>query len=413
MKFTIGFLLLLCAGFAQNSQAKSCKLSPGHWHLEFTLNDSTNLPVTLLLEGKKSPNRLTIINADEYFELDNIRVEKDSFFIHFGVFDSEIRGKRISKNHITGAWYNHAKKGNYFIPFWAKNEHLPRFKHSESNIDIIGKWETHFSYQGNEDIALGIFESNPIGCSESLNPNLIKGTFLTETGDYRFLEGVVSNDSLYLSTFDGSHAFLFKAVLVNDTLWGDFYSGTHYHTNWYAVKNNAFKLSNPDSLTYIVNDKPFEFTLQDLNQKSYQFPNPEINNKVVLVQLMGSWCPNCMDESRYLKRLKNKHGDALQIISVAFETPKSIEGKIERVRQFKETLDLDFTFLIGGDASKKQACEVFPMLNEIISFPTLVFIDKQGKVRNIHTGFSGPGTGIYYDNFVEKTDKFVQQLINE
>jgi hypothetical protein len=52
------------------------------------------------------------------------------------------------------------------------------------------------------------------------------------------------------------------------------------------------------------------------------------------------------------------------------------------------------------------------MLNQVISFPTMVIIDQQGNVVNIHTGFSGPGTGEYYDEFVTKFNKKMDALLN-
>ena len=128
---------------------------------------------------------------------------------------------------------------------------------------------------------------------------------------------------------------------------------------------------------------------------------------------MGTWCPNCLDESRYLNQKKETFGNQLNIISVAFEMPKTLEAKIAKVQSFKDDLGLDFKFLIGGKASKLEALELFPMLNKVISFPTLIFIDKAGTIRKIHTGFSGPGTGQHYKAFVERTDSFLEALIAE
>ena len=64
--------------------------------------------------------------------------------------------------------------------------------------------------------------------SNSTPDGRVTGTFLTETGDYRYLEGVVDGDSLKLSCFDGSHAFLFHAALDQDSFRGRFWSGTHW-----------------------------------------------------------------------------------------------------------------------------------------------------------------------------------------
>ena len=317
----------------------------------------------------------------------------------------------IKKNLVKGEWFNYSKGKDYSIPIICKNGMQTRFPSIDPNIDIYGKWEVTFDYETNPEKAIGIFDPL-LYCSHS-TVNMVKGTFLTETGDFRYLEGAVSHDSLFLSTFDGSHAFLFKSKLVNDTLWGDFLSGTHYKTKWYAVKNESFELTDPDSLTYLINQNPIQFSLPDLNNELYTYPNSVVNNKVTLIQIMGTWCPNCLDESNYLAQQKKRLGDKLEIIAITFETQETIEEKITKVKSYKDHFELDYTFLIGGKACKICANELFPMLNEIISFPTLIFIDKKGNVRRIHTGFNGPGTGKYYASFVEKTNMMLDQLIAE
>ena len=150
-----------------------------------------------------------------------------------------------------------------------------------------------------------------------------------------------------------------------------------------------------------------------MDKVPYKYPNEDIENEVTLIQIMGTWCPNCLDESVYLAQLRKKYPDDLNIISITFETQKSMDDKIAKVDKFRTVLGLDWTFLIGGDACKKCAADLFPQLNSIISFPTLLFIDKKGMARRIHTGFSGPGTGEYYTSFVEETDAFIEMLVNE
>jgi len=49
------------------------------------------------------------------------------------------------------------------------------------------------------------------------------------------------------------------------------------------------------------------------------------------------------------------------------------------------------------------------MLNRIISYPTSIFIDRQGEIRKIFTGFSGPGTG---EHFLELSSEMIS-LIEE
>lgn len=378
----------------------------GYWHVELILNKENTLPTTALYKNHK----IFILNADESIELDKIRHKNDSVFVAFKAFNSEIKARIITPTKIEGAWYNYAKDANYTIPITCSYGKKPRFNSSESTIDITGKWEVTFSYNEHPEKALGIFNLMDTIHSSSTT---IKGTFLTETGDYRYLQGVVSSDSLLLSTFDGSHAFLFKSKLVNDTLWGEFMSGTHYSSKWFAVRNDKFKLNNPDSLTYLVNAKPIQFKLKDSDNNWYNYPNAETIDKVTLIQIAGTWCPNCLDESNYLKTVKEKYNDQIKIIAVAFEHEKTAEARIEKINRYKQNLALNYTFLLGGKASKQEAANLFPMLNAIISFPTLIFIDKQGKIRKIHTGFNGPGTGDYYTDFLTKTNAFIETLLTE
>lgn len=401
--------MVLIVAFAQSALA--VKLKPGHWHTEFELRTGINLPVDFFYEKGKTP-ALVIQNGEEHIRLTQITSKEDSLFILFPTFDSELKIKVHSKTHLTGAWFNRAKSSSYFVSFNSQHGSSSRYPFEPKQLPLIdGKWEVTFDYTKEAEKAVGIFHYPLIGNANGSNS--LYGTFLTETGDYRFLEGATIKDSLYLSCFDGSHAFLFRAQIKNDTLWGDFHSGSHYKTEWFAIKNESFELRHPDSLTYIVNEKPLEFELMKLDGSYYHYPNESVQNKVVLVQIMGTWCPNCMDESNYLKKIYAQYSDKLEILAVTFETQKTTEGKVEKVARYKEALGLNYTFLIGGDACKPCASQIFPQLSDIISFPTLIFIDKQGEIRKIHTGFSGPGTGEHYTEFVKETDDFIELLLNE
>jgi hypothetical protein len=53
------------------------------------------------------------------------------------------------------------------------------------------------------------------------------------------------------------------------------------------------------------------------------------------------------------------------------------------------------------------------MLNKVIAFPTTIFIGKDGKVKHIRTGFEGPGTGIYYEQFKERFNQVINELLAE
>lgn len=389
------------------------KLKIGEWTGKLSLNNTTTLPFQFTIQKKsKKTYSFTVGNGEEQIELIANAQTGDSIQLEFPSFGTRLVLKANGKKELSGFWVNPNKGSNYRIPCVLKFGYGKRFDNPKlylSNIDPAkyeGRWETTFE-PGTEDAykAVGIFQQNF---------NVIQGTFLTETGDYRFLDGNVAGDSLYLSCFDGSHAFLFTGNMSGEKISGSFYSGKHWQTTWEAIRNPSFELTDPDSLTYLIKKEPVSFKLKDIQGNEFVFPNDRYKNKVTIIQIMGTWCPNCMDETRYFKELYSKyHSEGLEIISVCYETGTDPAQHLNRIKTLKERLDLDFTFLVGGTANKGLASEHFNMLNQVISFPTAIFIGKDGTVKKVHTGFNGPGTGSYYQTFVTETDLFIRDLLSE
>ena len=158
-------------------------------------------------------------------------------------------------------------------------------------------------------------------------------------------------------------------------------------------------------------------TIAIIKRKLKIFKTTEFKDKVIIIQIMGTWCPNCLDESKYLvKYLKeNPHKD-LQVIALAFEVAKTREIAYERIKRLKKRIGIEYPILLaqfGNVADKTLAQRKLPMLNHIISYPTTIFMDKNRKVRKIHTGFNGPATGKNYDDFVKEFETFVSELLRE
>lgn len=408
MKAGFLFLFLCLTTFSLNSQIK---IKSGRWLATMQINEKDLLPFELSVSKEKDNTTFTVVNGEEKIQLTKAQIlSNDTIQVEFPYFKSQLRFKVVNKKKISGRWYNLYKK-NYSIPFTASfNKKSTRFSQVgriKNSTDFSGKWKVYFEPGTTGQYpAVGLFE-------KSGKRSEVSGTFLTETGDYRFLSGNASKDSLFLSCFDGSHAFMFKAVLKNDSLHGQFFSGSHWQSDWIATRNDKFELTAPEDLT-TVTDKPLAFELKDLNGKSYSYPNKDLQGKVVIIQIMGSWCPNCLDETHYFKDLYTKYHDkGLEIIAVGYETGDSFDQHASNIMRLKEKLALDFTFLVGGTAKKALASEHFSALNHIISFPTSIIIDRNGVIRRVHTGFNGPGTGSHYTEYVENTNSLIEGLLAE
>ena len=400
-------ILLICFLFVSNVLfSQNIHLKKGEWSAHLQLNKKDKLPFKLIINKINKKTIFSIQNGEEIIQLTNSRIHQDTLIIDFPTFNSSIHFSIKNSRKIVGYWQNYNKGSNYKIEFQAHYGYTTRFEsnYSTSLKNVNGNWKVKLDCnRPGEYLALGIFKQSN---------NKLNGTFLTETGDYRFLEGNQFENSFFLSCFDGSHAFLFTAISKNDSLIGRFLSGNHHQENWNAIKDEQFQLPSPDSLTKIKNNNLFSFELKDLDGNQFIFPNSNYKNKVVIIQIMGTWCHNCMDETRYYKELYTKyHAQGLEIISVGYEVGENFEDFSKKIKLLKERLDLNFTFLVGGSASKNLASEQFSMLNEVISFPTSIFIGKDGTVKRVHTGFNGPGTGSYYNEYVEKTNKLIEEML--
>ena len=379
-------------------------MAQGQWIGQLDIKKNNKIPFNF----EVIKDSVFIINSEERIGA-KITHHGDSIHIKIPVFDSEFHFKKTTIG-LKGYWYNNAKK-NYKLAFSArlnKDGLKTRFNISQENnySKYGGKWETTFSQgSGDEYKAIGIFDQNQ---------QYVTGTFLTQSGDYRFLQGNINGDSILLSCFDGSHAFLFIGRLDDGIINGQFYSGSHWSEPWVSSKNELFTLVNPFSLTNPVEKEKLEFTFPGIDGKNVSYPNKRYNNKVLIIQILGSWCPNCVDETRFFSALHNQyHQSGLEILGLAFEVPEELSDKIERVKGLKTHCSSKYEFLIAGSASKKEAQQALPFLSEISSFPTAIFIDKKGKIRKVHTGFYGPGTGGYYTEYVSEVNLLVESLLSE
>lgn len=380
------------------------KVAPSEWIGTLDLN-GVQMPLRFTWNQTSNGYNMQIINAAEEINVTDISQFEDSLLIQMPVFQTKFHVK-IENDQMNGYLYDPSRSDTYKIPFSAHaltmEEKVSLSLSSTAPKNMNGRWETTF---GENEKALGIFEQ--VG-------HKVYGTFATETGDYRFLEGTVNKDKFQLSTFDGAHVFLFEGTISNDKITeAKFYSGNHYQENWTAIQNESFELTHADSLTWIKEDAPkVAFTFPDLNGTPTSLSDEKYKDKVVMISIFGSWCPNCMDEIKYYNELYKKYNtEGLEIIGLAFERSKDFYKAQKAVLKVKNDLNVNYDFLIAGRADKKAAAEALPMLNHVLSFPTTIILDKKGDVVKVHTGFYGPGTGSYYEEFKTSTENLLDKLI--
>ncbi|QCK17025.1 alkyl hydroperoxide reductase [Mangrovivirga cuniculi] len=371
--------------------------------------DGQILPFTIDLSKVGDEKYLmTFVNGEERMPSDTFSLSGDSAIISLSIFDSAFEVE-FKEESFSGEFVKYYRKNDYRIPVTAQISDNPEFSVSDTSpADIEERYAVTFvTNDGDTTEAVGEFTQNGTD---------VKGTFLTPTGDYRYLTGVVDGDSLKLSTFDGDHAFLFTAKIEdNGQLNGSFWSGIHWYEDWTAVPDPDASLPDPSQMTYMKEGyDSFNFEFPDLDKNMVSLNDERFEDKVVIIQLLGSWCPNCMDETRFLADWYKKNQDLpVEIVGLAYEKKDDFEYAAKRVSKMKERLGVDYPVLIAGNADKERAAETLPMLNRVIAFPTTIVLDKDQEIRYIHTGFSGPGTGDHYIRFTEHFKELIEKLARE
>jgi len=406
MKFLPYYVILLLITGCSDPAKKGLKT--GSWRAVVEIQGE-KLPFTIELDQPNNGQYVAFIrNGAEKITMDEIKVSTDSITMTVHIFDATFKAAIKGDSLIGHFFINYAQ--DYQLPFTAVFGQAYRFIPSDTTArveDFSGKYEVQFFNENNTVNALGIITQKG---------NYAEGTFLTPTGDYRYLEGNVVNDTLYLSGFDGNHIYLFNAVKQNDsTIQGTHWLGRSRNRKWTGIKNENAQPPSSESMTYLKEGYDrVEFRFPNVDGKPISLEDDDYKNKVVVVQILGTWCPNCMDETRFLADWfpKNKNR-GVEIIGLAYEQKDDFTYASERIRKMKQKLGVEYNVLIAGVNDNAKASETLPALNRVIAFPTTIFVGKDGKVKHIHTGFSGPGTGIYYEQTKERFNEIVNSLLAE
>lgn len=410
MKFKFSFLFVIAISLY------ACKSKPviheEHFHipcgkylgmLDIQGND---LPFVFEIDSNRN---FILENGEESFVIEDVEFQADSMVVPLHIFDTKLSMTWLeSAQEFIGYWQKNYVK-DYKISLTAK-PYVDQKTNREEAIgftDVAPKYRVFFeSMLKDSTVSVGEFVQDA---------NELSGTFLTTTGDYRYLRGSVYNNDLKLFTFDGEHAFVFTGkVDTTSIIKGHFYSGKTWHETWVAFPDAEVALEDPSTLTNLNEGfETVDFSGIGIDGDTLSLGSPELAKKALIIQIMGTWCPNCMDETAFLSKwYKNQKPEGLEVITLAFEKKDNFNYAKSRLQALKERYGIEYQLLFVGSSDKEKAAEKLPSLSSVVAYPTLIFMDKKHKVTYIHTGFNGPGTGHHYEQWKLDFEKLVTELMN-
>jgi thiol-disulfide isomerase/thioredoxin len=366
-------------------------------------------PVGLEVAQEKDRFVLYLVNATERTRVDNVTIADGQLTAVFPGYENTLRTK-MYRDRLEGNVTLIKDQGKeQVIPFQARRGQSYRFYDDalSDNADLAGRWEMTLTSDGKDTAAVAIFEQEH---------ERITGTVLTPTGDHRFLEGQVHGDEAQLSTFAGGLVYLYKMkVNAQGQLEGDMWQGLASHSTVKAHRNENATLEGSGLETQLKDQTSrFDFTFRDLDGNEVSLSDEKFRDKVVVVTLGGSWCPNCHDEAVFLVPFYQEYQPkGVEIIALMFERHGEFERAAQAVRGYRKDLGIGFTTLIAGVSETEEASKALPTLTGIYGYPTTIVVDRAGAVRDIHVGFSGPATGKHYEEYVAEFRALIDQLLTE
>jgi peroxiredoxin len=401
--------VVVLGGCARPPHAPAARLGPGVYRAVILLPGG-ELPFGFSVVERDGRKRVEAHNGREVVEVTELDDRAGRFVLRFPGYENRIEASAAPGGY-SGAVVMVRRGGREVrLPFGAERGERFRFARTPTPDppNVAGRWAIVFTdADGKTSPAVAEFEQQGAR---------VTGTFLDPTGDHRFLEGELVDDELELSRFDGGSAFLYRArVLPDGTLKGKFWSGNWSVQALTGHRDDSATLNDPAvAAAAAAAEAPFAFSFPDLDGRSVALADARFNGKVVIVSLGGSWCPNCHDEAAFLKPLYGAlHARGLEIIYLEFEYFGDFAQAVAANRRFVAKYGIDWPVLIAGISDKDEAARKLPRLGHVYAFPTTIVIDRSGRLRDVHSGFSGPATGQHYEEFRRSFTGLIESLLDE
>jgi thiol-disulfide isomerase/thioredoxin len=392
----VAMLALAPAAFAESLS--------GVWDAKINFN-GVEIPFKIEFDGDRANVRGWFFNGDEREISTSGNFENGSLTLHFDDYASALTAT-LKNGVLEGQWESAQKK---LYPVVAKRfVAAPPSKIAAPVIDGLWEVEGVASTKGESTWRLIVRQKGAE----------VSAAILRVDGDTGALTGSYQDGKFVLSHFSGARPSLLTLTPASDGTLAVDLASTHGHNEYKALRPAEARTkglpepTDPSAHTRVKDaSQPFLFSFPDLTGKLVSSDDPRFHGKVVLINITGSWCPNCHDEAPFLEELYRKyHGLGLEIVALDFEPQEQLKS-LSRVRAFIKGFGIEYTYLIAGEPSELN--DKIPQAENLNAWPTTFFIGRNGLVRSIHTGFTSHASGELDSRLKDSVRNEIGQLLSE
>ena len=390
--------IVLVVAFSFNAASASAQDLAGPWRAALDLAGGP-LRFAMELEGS-GPWQGRLCNGPACDRFSSITRSADSLVFDMSDYDATIAAA-IRGDSLVGWYRNVGNRGPRVIPFRAARG---RWSVEPAPPRLAGAWDATFDHGTRTSPRVIELRNGPSG---------IEASFRANSGDYGLFWGGAVSDSFDVAHFDGAFVYRITGRLDGDTLRGTYHAGLRTQTPWVAVRSTGRRhLTPPFEVTRFDTTEVFRFAFPDLEGRMVTNEDARFRNRVVLVDIFGSWCPTCHDAAPTLVRLYRDYRDrGFEVVGLAYEVTGDSAIDNRQVRRFREKFGIPYTLLVAGLNTVEATAATLPQLDGFTAYPTAVFLGRDGRIRKVHAGFLGPATGELHERQVEELRRIVEELL--
>lgn len=378
---------------------------PGIWRGNIYLQNKDEVPITIELKVEGQTVIGSFLNGDERVTSTSGSFDGRNLTLKFDYYDAVLEAG-FARSELIGTVTRTWRQTKLVreLKMWKGGAPMNVPAAAEGK-DVSGDWEMKVG-EGEKQRTWRL--------QLQQKDTVLTGTILTPSGDWGTMTGQFAYGKLLLANFDVINAHLFRAQLTEKgELQGMVDLGQGDAPRKVVATRVAASAPLATQNTRVQNPaEPFKFSGLDFSGKTVTSDDPRFKNKVVLIEITGTWCPNCYDEAPLLKDLSARYqAQGLEVLGLSFEYTGDTKRDLEQVKIFNQKHSIPYLMLLGGSTENDEIAKKLPQLVNFGAYPTTIFIGRDGRVKKIHAGFDGPATGERHTRLKAEFEETVQELL--